>query len=143
MPSCAAWGEFGMNCSMISRRVGTPGPYWSEPQDRRADRGDVARVDPVLLLELVLEPVVEQGEQQLLAAPAELAGRVVQRLQREVLEGAGDPADVGEVAVVARILDLDLVLGRARVGDSVATHRDQCRHEGRRQRGPGEGGGCP
>ena len=39
MPSCAAWGEFGMNCSMISRRVGVSPTVIDQRAERSPARG--------------------------------------------------------------------------------------------------------
>src|SRR3954454_2407327 len=107
IPSCAACGEFGMNCSMISLRVGvsfTDGLY-SEAEQGWAEGDGRARVDAVFLLELVLEAVVEEGEQQLLAARAEVAGRAVEGRQGLVLQEAGYSAGVREVAILTRVAD--------------------------------------
>jgi hypothetical protein len=48
----------------------------------------------VLLLELALQAIVEEREQQLLAARAEAAGRAIERRQGDVLELAGDAAHI-------------------------------------------------
>src|SRR5215212_3705180 len=99
-----------MNASMISRRVGwslTHGPYGkSESEQRRAEREGGARVDAVLLLELVLEAVVEEGEQELLAARPEAAGRAVEGGERDVLNLAADPAGARQLAALTGIADV-------------------------------------
>src|SRR3954471_11770681 len=132
IPSCCAWGEFGMNCSMISRRVGfslTRGLY-SEPEQRRPKGEGRARVDAVLLLELVLEAVVEEREQELLPARMELTGRPVERRERLVLEESRDATGVGEVAVLARVADRHRLLTLGREDDPVrpdgCDRRDRC-----------------
>src|SRR4051794_3633023 len=137
IPSCWAWGEFGMNCSMISRRVGcslTRGLY-SEAEQRRPEGEGRTRVDAVLLLEAVLQAVVEEGEQQLLPARVGLARRAVERSQRLVLEESRDAAGVGEVAVLARVADRHCLLALGREDDPVRTdggdRRDRCSGDGR------------
>src|SRR5829696_518893 len=127
MPSCAACGEFGMNCSMISRRVGisfTRAPY-SESEQGPSEGDRRAWVDAMLLLELPLEAVVEEREQELLPARPELARRPVERRQRDVLKLAGDAADVGQVAVLARVANGNRLPGAVRVRDAVSGGRHE------------------
>src|SRR3954468_16400858 len=92
----------------------------------------------MLLLELVLEAVVEEGEQELLAAGAEAAGRAVERREREVLELAGDPADVRQLPVLAGVGDTDGPPRRAGIGDAVARARRESRDRRDRHGGAGE-----
>src|SRR5215216_2632433 len=93
----------GAHLSRYGRRIR---PARSEAEQGWAEREDRARVDPVLLFEFPLQAVVEEREQELLAARAEAAGGAVQRRQRDVLDLAGDAAHVREVAVLAGIADL-------------------------------------
>src|SRR3954447_17350126 len=140
IPSCAACGEFGMNASMISRRVGvsfTRRPY-SEAEQRRAEREGRARIDAMLLLELLLQAVVEERQEQLLAARVEAAGSAIQGGEGLVLEEPGDPAGVGEVAVLARIPDRHGLLPLGGEGDAVAGESSDRGHRGRRHDRPGQ-----
>ena len=85
-----------------------PGRHDQNPSSRGPRERAVARVHAVLLLELVLQAIVEERQQELLAARAELAGGAIERRERDVLELAGDPADVGKLAVLAGVADLDV-----------------------------------
>src|SRR5918994_6547826 len=91
-----------------------------EPEQRRAEHRRRARIHAMLLLELLLQAVVEQGEQELLAAGADVARGAVERRQGDLLDLARDPAALREVPVLARVPDRDrLPLGIGE-GDPVA-----------------------
>src|SRR4051794_827137 len=129
-----------MNASMISRRVGvslTPRPY-SEPEKSWAEREGRAGIDAMLLLELLLQAVVEERQQQLLTARVEAGGSAVQGNERLVLEEPGDPARIGEVAVLARVADRHGFLTLCREDDAVAGESSDRGHRGRRHDRAGE-----
>src|SRR4051812_19356331 len=129
--SSSAWSLRLPRAGARSRISAVPSRGVSATNQPLEQVAGLARVDAVLALVAARLLLVGEGEDELLARGAEVAGDLGERDERRVLHDAGHARSLRKRPVAARGRDLDGGGGDDHVGEDVSK-----RHRGRRDRDP-------